>query len=188
MIVPSWLPECAISRPNQALVAAGEGAGQGPASKFNCPFWAQDPSAVRRQASSDVSCLRWAILTGPPTPPTPRSPSRPIFHHTKSCTTCAIDTVTTNHRILLTLHYYNRLLKLYIMVLILAGFMMATATNPDLFPTASDPASHDQFESFKDEIQELIQQQNYTNKEVVAVLVRRGFTTSLRSLERRLRP
>jgi hypothetical protein len=46
MIVPSWLPECAISRPNQALVAAGEGAGQGPASKFNCPFWTQDPSAL----------------------------------------------------------------------------------------------------------------------------------------------
>jgi hypothetical protein len=29
MIVPSWLLECAISRPNQALVAAAEGAGQG---------------------------------------------------------------------------------------------------------------------------------------------------------------
>ena len=64
---------------------------------------------------------------------------------------------------------------------------MATATNPDLFPTVSDPASHDGFESFKDEIQELIQQQNYTNKEVVAALARRDFSTSLRSLERRLR-
>jgi Clr5 domain len=85
------------------------------------------------------------------------------------------------------LHHCNRLLKLYIMVLILAGFMMATATNPDLFPTAFDPASHDRFESFKDEIQELIQQQNYTNKEVVAALARRGFITSLRSLERRLK-
>ena len=29
MTVPSWLPECAISRLNQALVAATGGAGQG---------------------------------------------------------------------------------------------------------------------------------------------------------------
>jgi Clr5 domain len=72
------------------------------------------------------------------------------------------------------------------MVLIIAGFMMAMATNPDLFPTASDSSSHDRFESFKDEIQELIRQQNYTNKEVVTVLAKRGVTTSLRSLERRL--
>jgi hypothetical protein len=62
------------------------------------------------------------------------------------------------------LHHCNRLLRIYTVILILAGFMMAMATNPDLFPTASDPASHDRFESFKDEIQELIQQQNYISK------------------------
>ena len=84
------------------------------------------------------------------------------------------------------LHHCNRLLRLYTAILILAGFMMVITANPDLFFTVSDPASHDRFESFKDEIQELVQQ-NYTNKEVVAALARRGVITSLRSLERHLR-
>jgi hypothetical protein len=38
MIVPSWLPECAISRPNQALIVAGEGVGQGRPQNSIVPF------------------------------------------------------------------------------------------------------------------------------------------------------
>jgi hypothetical protein len=50
------------------------------------------------------------------------------------------------------LHHYNRLLKLYTMVLILVDFIMATATNSDLFFIASDSALYNRFKSFKDEI------------------------------------
>jgi hypothetical protein len=46
------------------------------------------------------------------------------------------------------------------------------------------PADH--FSNFRDHIQELIQQQGFTNKEVIADLRSRGFETSLSSLKTRL--
>jgi SOS response regulatory protein OraA/RecX len=42
------------------------------------------------------------------------------------------------------------------------------------------------FDIFKDDIQEIVQQQGFSNDEVVAALARKGFQTSTRSLKRRL--
>jgi hypothetical protein len=42
------------------------------------------------------------------------------------------------------------------------------------------------FDTFKDDIQEMVQQQSFSDDEVVAALARRGFQTSTRSLQRRL--
>jgi len=42
------------------------------------------------------------------------------------------------------------------------------------------------FDTFKDDIQEMVQQQGFSNNEVVTALSRRGFQTSTRSLKRRL--
>jgi len=42
------------------------------------------------------------------------------------------------------------------------------------------------FDIFKDDIQEMVQEQGFSNDEVVAALTRRGFQTSTRSLKRRL--
>jgi hypothetical protein len=42
------------------------------------------------------------------------------------------------------------------------------------------------FDTFKDDIQEMVQHQGFSDDEVVAALARRGFQTSIRSLRRRL--
>jgi hypothetical protein len=42
------------------------------------------------------------------------------------------------------------------------------------------------FNTFKDDIQEMVQHQGFSDDEVVAALTRRGFQTSTRSLRRRL--
>jgi len=42
------------------------------------------------------------------------------------------------------------------------------------------------FDTLKDDIQEMVQQQGFSNDLVVAALSRRGFQTSTRSLKRRL--
>jgi hypothetical protein len=67
MIVPSWLLECAISRPNQALVAAAEGAGQGGGRRFQLTLFGPRPfcssgltiwtTLMPRVGYSEILCL-----------------------------------------------------------------------------------------------------------------------------------
>jgi hypothetical protein len=70
------------------------------------------------------------------------------------------------------------------LILILPGFDPAVKSYVDLkFRIKMQEIN---FDTFKDDIQEMVQQQSFSNDEVVAALARRGFQTSTRSLQRRL--
>jgi hypothetical protein len=89
-----------------------------------------------------------------------------------------------NVRSLRPLHHCNGLLSLYLVILILPGFDPAAKSCVDLkFRIKMQEMN---FDTFKDDIQEMVQQQSFSNDEVVAALARRGFQTSTRSLKRRL--
>jgi hypothetical protein len=86
------------------------------------------------------------------------------------------------------LYLCNRLLSLYPTVLILpcrkllAKRYVGRKFHIEMEEAVDTPTLN----TFKDEIQDMILQQGFTNDEVVAALARRGFQTSTKSLKRRL--
>jgi hypothetical protein len=74
------------------------------------------------------------------------------------------------------------------MMLTLLGFDPAAKSCVDLkLPIKMQPSAYIiNFDTLKDDIQEMSQQQGFSNDEVVAAFGRRGFQTSTRSLKRRL--
>jgi hypothetical protein len=81
------------------------------------------------------------------------------------------------------LHHYNRLVALYLQVLILLGSEMDSLSNSDLIPTRDVGYEID---DFRDSIIEMKQQEGLTNEAVLAQLRREGLYTSSATLRRRL--
>ena len=61
MIAPSWLLDRGISRPNQALVAAAEGGGQGGGRKFQLSVLGPRPFRTEQspRPGCEIRCPLW---------------------------------------------------------------------------------------------------------------------------------